>query len=128
MAQPSPRTYSPEAAQAILAEAVARQAAEPFTHEHLLDVAAEMSISPDLLAQVEQDWQQQQRQQVNQLARRRQFRRQIATYAAVNTGLIVLNIASAGAITWAIYPLLGWGLGLCFGGCHKDTSPDTVTP
>ncbi|MEM6866970.1 MAG: hypothetical protein AAF528_01105, partial [Cyanobacteria bacterium P01_C01_bin.121] len=26
--------------------------------------------------------------------------------------LIVLNVSVAGSVTWAIYPLLGWGAGL----------------
>lgn len=124
MAAQSPQSYSPEVVQEILAEAIARQSADTFTRDQLLEMAAEMSISPDLLDQVEADWRQrqQQRQQAEaaQIKRRRRFRGQVATYAAVNSGLILLNIACAGTITWAIYPLLGWGAGLCLGGCQKS--------
>lgn len=128
-AQPAP-TYSFEAVQAILAEAASRQASAPFTQAQLFDMAAEMGVSADLVEQVAEDWQrrqlQQQQEQARQQKQRRYLREQIATYAIVNTGLIVLNIACAGTITWAIYPLLGWGLGLCCGGC-RPANPESPT-
>lgn len=37
-----------------------------------------------------------------------------AVYLAVNAGLIVLSLANGGG--WAVYPLLGWGLGLLIHG------------
>lgn len=37
-----------------------------------------------------------------------------AVYLVVNTGLIGLSLASGGR--WAIFPLLGWGVGLLFHG------------
>lgn len=37
-----------------------------------------------------------------------------AVYAVVNLGLIALSVASGRH--WAIFPLLGWGLGLFFHG------------
>jgi len=37
-----------------------------------------------------------------------------AVYLAVNAGLVVLSLASGRH--WAVYPLLGWGLGLLFHG------------
>ena len=37
-----------------------------------------------------------------------------AVYLVVNTGLIALSLANGGR--WAIFPLLGWGVGLLFHG------------
>ena len=37
-----------------------------------------------------------------------------AVYAAVNAGLVALSLGSGRH--WAVYPLLGWGLGLFFHG------------
>jgi hypothetical protein len=49
---------------------------------------------------------------------RRGFKIHAAVYAAVMTGLIVLNtllIAFTDAdFPWAIFPLIGWGIGLTF--------------
>jgi len=113
-------TYSAKDVQAILAEALAMQTSDKFTHTQLLEMAAEMNISPDLLDQVEKHWRQRQQhhaqEQAQKQKQRRQFRQQLMAYAGVNSGLILLNLATAGTITWAIYPLLGWGLGLLLGG------------
>ncbi len=120
-------TYTAEDVQAILAEALALQASERFTRSQLLEMAAEMNISADLLDQVEQNWRQRQQQKAQEQARkqkrRRLLRQQLITYAVVNGGLMVLNLVTAGTITWAIFPLLGWGLGLLLGsgkyGCRN---------
>jgi hypothetical protein len=77
--------------------------------------------------QVEQNWRQRQQQKAQEQARkqkrRRLLRQQLITYAVVNGGLMVLNLVTAGTITWAIFPLLGWGLGLLLGsgkyGCRN---------
>lgn len=120
-------TYTAEDVQAILAEALALQASDRFTRSQLLEMAAEMNISADLLDQVEQNWRQRQQQKAQEQARkqkrRRLLRQQLITYAVVNGGLMVLNLVTAGTITWAIFPLLGWGLGLLLGsgkyGCRN---------
>jgi hypothetical protein len=128
-------TYSAQDVQAILAEALAMKASDAFTRTQLLEMAAEMNISSDLLDQVETHWRQRQQHYAQEQARkqkqRRQFRQQLITYAGVNSGLILLNFMTAGTITWAIYPLLGWGLGLLLGGgrdsaCHRW--PQAGTP
>jgi len=58
-------------------------------------------------------------QRIEQLARRRAKAKlgwfiHAAVYAAVNLGLIAVSVASGKH--WAIFPLLGWGLGLAFHG------------
>ncbi|MBE9076356.1 2TM domain-containing protein [Romeria aff. gracilis LEGE 07310] len=116
VSQPTNKTYSSEVAQQILQRALARQSAGDFSYDQLQEMAAELSISPSLLQQAEQDWQTQQAQQnaiaAKQTKRRRWLKQQLITYAAVNTFLIGLNIIIEGTVTWAIYPLLGWGLSL----------------
>lgn len=57
--------------------------------------------------------------QLDQLARRRAkaklgFFAHATVYVAVNLGLIALSLASGRH--WAIFPLLGWGLGLLMHG------------
>lgn len=114
--RPVNQTYSSEAVQQILQRAMARQSAGDFTYDQLQEMAAELSISPGLLQQAEQDWQAQQAQQqaiaAKQTKRRQWLKQQLITYAAVNTFLMGLNIIIEGTVTWAIYPLLGWGLSL----------------
>lgn len=38
----------------------------------------------------------------------------LASYIVVNTGLIVLNLATSPHQIWFIWPLVGWGIGLAF--------------
>lgn len=116
---PSPQTqatYSAEAVQQILQKAMTYRDRGQFDDTQLLEMAAELGVSDELLQQATQEWQieAQQREIEDQKKRdrRRRFRSEVATYAGVNTLLIAINIATAGAITWAIYPLLGWGAGL----------------
>ena len=49
---------------------------------------------------------------------RRGFKIHAVVYAVVMTGLIVLNsmlwVYSDGDFPWAVFPLVGWGIGLAF--------------
>lgn len=115
--------YSADAVQQILQRAMAYGDRDPFTADQLLEMAAELGIATDTLQQATQDWQLESAAMAKEAAakgdRRRRYRAEVATYVGVNTVLIGINIATAGAITWAIYPLLGWGMGLCFGPCKS---------
>lgn len=113
---PSPRTYSPAAVQAILAEAVAQPGNDHLSWTDLEAIAAEMAIAPDQLQRAEAAWVQQEQARAQQRQQRQRWRQEFTLYVVVNAGLIGLNVATAGTITWAIYPLLGWGLGLLWPG------------
>ncbi|MBD2314287.1 2TM domain-containing protein [Desertifilum sp. FACHB-1129] len=114
---PTANTYRQEDIQQILQIAIARQVNDDeFTREQLAEIAAELEITPETLLAAEQDWMTRkgelaQRQQFN-LCRQRQFQRKLSKYAIVNTFLVLINIVSAGALTWSLYVLLFWGLGL----------------
>jgi hypothetical protein len=40
----------------------------------------------------------------------------LAVYLVVNSGLMLFNLAVVPARLWAVWPLLGWGIGLLFHG------------
>lgn len=44
------------------------------------------------------------------------FYAHLSVYLVVNTGLIVLNLSLASTRPWALFPLMGWGIGLLFHG------------
>jgi hypothetical protein len=118
--------YSSEDVQAILQTAMSYESDRPFSRSQLKEMAADLNISSEMLAKAEAHWQQAtaQRQAAaeRQQQRRKHFRQQFGGYIAVNTGLVLLNIATCGTVSWAIYPILGWGIGLCFGPCEgKET-------
>lgn len=111
------RSYHQEDIQQILQIAIARQAYEgEFSREQLLEIAAELEISPECLQVAEREWLAQQadlqkRQDFN-FYRRGQLQKRFGNYAIVNSFLVLLNLVNAGELSWSLYILLFWGLGL----------------
>lgn len=111
------RSYNQEDIQQILNLAIARQPDdEEFTREQLVEIAAELGISTDNLLQAEQEWllqrQERQKQQEFNLYRRSQLKKRFGKYVIVNIFLVCLNLLTAGQLSWSLYILLFWGLGL----------------
>ena len=42
------------------------------------------------------------------------FYRHLAVYVVVNLLLVVINLVTSRDYFWAMWPLLGWGIGLAF--------------
>lgn len=106
--------YSTEQVQQILALAM-QQREEGFSRSQLEEMAMDLGITSSDLTQAEQSWQALSTSTSpvpGHVSERQRFHQQLKTYAAVNTFLLILNFILSGTITWAIYPLLGWGLGL----------------
>jgi hypothetical protein len=111
------RSYHQEDIQQILQIAIRRQAYEgEFSREQLLEIAAELEISPECLQVAEKEWlaqqtEMQKRQDFNAY-RRSKLKKQFGKYVIVNSFLVLLNLLSAGSLSWSLYILLFWGLGL----------------
>ena len=113
------RSYHQEDIQQILQIAIARQAYEgEFSREQLLEIAAELEISPECLQAAEREWLTQQveiqkRQDFNTY-RRGKLQKRVGNYVIVNSFLVLLNLVNAGELSWSLYILLFSGLGLGF--------------
>ncbi|KJH70972.1 2TM domain-containing protein [Aliterella atlantica] len=111
------RSYNQEDIQQILQIAIARQADDTeFSHEQLVEIAQELEITPECLQIAEKEWSSQQssirqRQDFN-LYRRSRLQKRFGNYAIANSFFVLLNLANAGELTWSIYILLFWGLGV----------------
>ncbi|NEP00226.1 MAG: 2TM domain-containing protein [Symploca sp. SIO2E9] len=111
------RSYHQEDIQQILNLAIARQVdGGEFSREQLVEMASELGITSDTLLEAEQEWllqqqEQQQRDQFN-IYRRSKLRQSIGKYLITNSFLVVLNFLTAGHLSWSLYILLVWGLGL----------------
>lgn len=110
-------SYHQEDIQQILQIAIARQAHEgEFSREQLLEIAAELNISPECLQAAEQEWLLQQgelqKRQAFNIYRRRRLQKRIGNYIIVNSFLLMLNFFSAGGLSWSLYVVLFWGLKL----------------
>ena len=113
------RSYQQEDIQQILNIAIARQAdGGELTREQLVEIAAELGISTDSLIQAEQEWllQKQERQKHHEfnLYRRSRFKKRLVKYVIVNSFLMGLNLLTVGYLSWSLYILLFWSLGLGF--------------
>lgn len=116
-----PESYSPEDIQQILQLAIARKdAGEELTRQQLWEIAAELDIDGLSIQQAERDWLEKkaidhQRQAFN-LYRRQRFQQRLTKYAIVNIFLVSLDLLAGGALSWSLYILLFWGLGLAMNG------------
>jgi 2TM domain len=115
------RSYSQEEVQQILQLAIASHAANQnreFSYNELLEIAAELEISPDSLKLAERDWQEQQsevqRRQVFQLYRQNRFKKRLGNYVIVNVFFIFLDVLTGGTFSWwrFILPFSGLLVGL----------------
>ena len=115
--------YDEEEAQAILRRAL-RQS-EPggelsrpgaFSHERLRQMAAELGVEAAVLDEVARDWaaeEQAARERRQFIAgRRREFLAHLAPYVLVSALLVAINLLSGARHFWAVWPLLGWGIGI----------------
>ncbi|WP_088890556.1 2TM domain-containing protein [Leptolyngbya ohadii] len=117
---PSPR-YSPEDAQQILHLAIARQVeAEEVTRDQLLEIAAELNISPAELAMAEREWVAQRGEAVDRAAfdrhRQQRFRHRFGQFSIVSAFLLGLDFLTGGGIGWSLYFLFPWALGVSLDG------------
>ncbi|WP_088243190.1 2TM domain-containing protein [Calothrix rhizosoleniae] len=113
------RSYSQEDVQQILQLAIARQANDTdkeFSYQQLLEIATELNIPLDSLQIAEREWvdqrgEMQKRQEFNS-HRVGSFKKRLGKYAIVNTLLLVLDLIGGGGLSWSLYVLIIWGIGV----------------
>lgn len=111
------RSYQQEEIQEILQIAIARQAYDgEFSRDQLLEIASELAISPESLQVAEQQWLSQrgeiQKRQEFNIYRRGKLQKQAGNFVIVNSFFVLLNLVNAGELSWSLYVVLFWGLGL----------------
>jgi hypothetical protein len=114
--QPSTHAYSQEDVREILNIAMAdRSTLDPdLSHPQLLEIAQELSISPETIELAKNQWLSQQqaikKQQDFDLYRRSKLQDRLGKYAIVNTCLIPLNFFTGFGVPWSLYVLTSWGI------------------
>ena len=114
-------SYSPEDIQQILQLAIAsHHTDEELTREQLWEIASELDIKNSTIVAAERDWLAQKavnrQRQAFDLYRRQKFQQKLIKYAIVNTFLVSFNFLVAGILSWSLYILLFWGLGVALSG------------
>ena len=113
-------SYRSEDVQEILQRALVLKQSGAYSREQLVEMATELGISPETLQDAEQEWLAQRdgarERRLFNAYRRKKFRAHLIPYLAVNTFLVLINLTTDRSYFWAIFPILGWGLGLFFHG------------
>ncbi len=140
----NPKRYSDEEARDILKRAVDYQSQDEFqfSRDQLLDIGREMGLSEDAIVKAEQahlakkgvetpvvpkppsfEIPLEQEEMAFRRHRMQEFRQNLTSYAIVIPFLFLINLFSTGLDPlWAIYPALGWGIGVLF---HYTTARQT---
>ena len=117
------RRYSDAERDEILRRAIAAQeSSTDITHEELVEAAREVGIDPAKVEAAAAEISRERGRRAEEseddalvraeVSRRRgRFARHLMTYLIVNAALVAMNLLGGGAF-WAIWPILGWGLGL----------------
>jgi 2TM domain len=109
--------YGSEDAQAILQIAIGQKEENgELSRAQLFEIAAELGISEQDIVAAEQQWLANRGEFQQKLAfnsyRRGKLRKNLTKYGIVNTFLVLLNLAASHELSWSLFILLGWGLGL----------------
>ncbi|MEM7591430.1 MAG: 2TM domain-containing protein [Cyanobacteria bacterium P01_A01_bin.83] len=111
------KTYSNEAVQQILHEAIIIDQDNDISRSQLQEIAAEVGISAATLKKAETAWLERQEKSQRQAKRKQEFiRLHLIPYVVVNVFLILLNLITTPQYFWSVYPILGWGLGVAIDG------------
>jgi hypothetical protein len=109
-------SYSQEYVQEILNIALANYSTldTELSYSQLLEIAQELSISPDLIELAKNRWLSQQqaikKHQEFDLYRRSKLQDRLSKYAIVNACLIPLNFFTGFGVPWSLCVLTSWGI------------------
>lgn len=111
-------TYTDDEVRAIIDRALRTDLNRQVTHEELVAVAAEVGLSREAVERAAREVQASReieaaRQRVLR-ARRRGLWSHVSTYLIVNLFLFAINFLTSPGEWWALFPILGWGLGVVF--------------
>jgi len=120
MAEFGQQFYEEDEAEQILrlAASLTSPADGAMSRERLLATAAELGISPEAVEMAERQLAGQRSHNADRAEfdaiQRREFYGHLLTYLLVNGFLVVINLFTSSGYFWAMWPILGWGLGLAF--------------
>ncbi|MFM6155941.1 MAG: 2TM domain-containing protein [Cuspidothrix sp.] len=113
-------TYNSEEMQQILEVAFRRKQQGEYTREQIIEIASELGVSSESLQAAEQEWLTKnvevKQEKMSHSQQQKAFKSHLLIFIAINAFLVILNLVVSPGYFWAIYPMLGWGLGLLLHG------------
>lgn len=121
VSDPDEKRYTEEEVSRLIERALKGEShRDTISHEELLDIAEKSGVSPSSLKAAledEEDSYDFEEAKVRWLNRHRaDFHNHLRSYLIVNGALICMNLMTAGfrGYPWALWPIMGWGIGLLF--------------
>lgn len=119
MADETERLAADEDVDEILMLALRRQdTADGDLRRRLTSSAQELGISDEDLKQAEVEYLKNKAETKEFLEfkdrQRRELKEHVFAYVIVNALLVAINWFTSGGLTWVVWPILGWGVGLAF--------------
>ncbi len=116
-----PDSYSQEDIQQILQLAIATHYTdEELSRQQLWEIASELDINNATIQAAERKWLEQKavdrQRRAFDLHRRQKFKQKLTKFAIVNIFIVSFNFVAAGTLSWSLYILLFWGLGVALSG------------
>jgi hypothetical protein len=119
-------TYNSEEMQQILEVAFRQKQKGEYTREQIIEIASELGVSSESLQAAEQEWLKNdvvgKKGQMSKSQQQKGFKSHLFAFMAINGFLVILNLIVSPGYFWAIFPMLGWGLGLLLHGIKVYTS------
>ncbi|HJK97250.1 MAG TPA: 2TM domain-containing protein [Polyangiaceae bacterium LLY-WYZ-14_1] len=114
--------YTRQEVEAILSRATEGERGE-MSHDELVAAAREAGIDPSAVERAASEVRDEREltlaRERRRSRRRRRFLEHLRAYVVVNAALFGFDFLPNGEIDWAIFPLLGWGIGLAFDAMAK---------
>ena|SRR5688572_18552888 len=108
--------YTHEDAEEVLKRAIAIDTLDASAKDVVRRTAAEVGVSEAAVERAEREYfkEKVKRAELEEFVahQKKSFFSHLGTYVAVNVFLVGIDLISDGRLEWAIYPLLGWGLGI----------------
>lgn len=91
---------------------------EQALRQRLMAAAGELGLSEAQVAAAEEEYRVQKIRDEEEAEYRgivrKEFYEHVWSYVIVNAGLVAFNLFQRGTLGWAIWPLIGWGIGIAF--------------
>ncbi|MCT7948603.1 2TM domain-containing protein [Ancylothrix sp. C2] len=120
-------TYSQDEVQQILHLALSRkEEGGEISRAQMLEIAQDLNIPLAHLEAAEKEWLSRsgdfEERQVFETYRRKKLKKNAVNYGIFNSFFVLLNLAGSGELSWSLYILLFWGLGLALQGWNSYQS------
>jgi len=100
-----------------------KQDSGSISTENIYDIAKELNIDPAAIQGAIYEYEN--KGDIDSIRdefikkRKKSFFDHLTSYLAINSFLVIIDLVTGGGISWSIFPILGWGLGVFFDGMSK---------